>query len=108
MKTVFSSPPPTGLNKLTLALISGCMEDYWRNIAVTLIDSITLTRHRAPRTKPALCPFFITFLLYRPHRHPIAIVQEFTDSTASKTAPVSRDGPKIRRKTIFGGSLTTC
>src|SRR6266852_69277 len=47
--------------------------------------------------------FFITFFSYRPHRHRIAIVQEFTDSTASKTVPVSRDGPKIRRKTIFGG-----
>jgi hypothetical protein len=32
-------------------------------------------------------------------------VREFTDSAASRTATVSRDGPIIRRKTIFGGSL---
>jgi len=53
---------------------------------------------------PTLTPLlFITFFLYRPHRHKIGIVSEFTDSTASRTVPVSRDGPKIRRKTIFGG-----
>jgi hypothetical protein len=62
---------------------------------------------RRTRSPDSASNFFITFFLYRPHRHPIAIVQEFTDSTASKTASVSRDGPKIRRKTIFGGSLTT-
>src|SRR5258708_13574662 len=50
---------------------------------------------------------FITFFLYRPHRHQIAILQQFPDSAASKIAPVSRDGPNIRRKTIFGGSLTS-
>jgi hypothetical protein len=51
--------------------------------------------------------FFITFFLYRHYRHPIAILREFFESAASKTAPVSRDGPIIRCKTIFGGSLTT-
>jgi hypothetical protein len=46
--------------------------------------------------------FIITFFLYRHHRHVIAIVSEFPDSAISKTVPASRDGPNIRRKTIFG------
>jgi hypothetical protein len=60
---------------------------------------------RCPEAAPR--PFFITFLLCGHHRHRIAILQSFPDSAASRTASVSRYGPIIRRKTIFGGSLTT-
>src|SRR5260370_37662989 len=67
-------------------------------------------RHRQPHTKSELCPpaFFITFFSYGPHRHPTATFAIIPESAASRTAPVSRDGPIIRRKTISGGSLTTC
>jgi hypothetical protein len=52
-------------------------------------------------SKPHALVFFIAFFLHRTQT-PVGIAQ-FPDSAASKTAP--RDGPKIRRKTIFGGSL---
>src|SRR6266849_8604493 len=61
-----------------------------------------------PDTNPNSAPaFFITFFLYGPHRHTIPIVGEFPESATSRTAPVSTDGPILRRKTIFGGSLTS-
>jgi hypothetical protein len=77
---------------------SGRPRDPWH-------DGWPLSRQiRNPNSAPT---FFITFFLYRHHRHSIAIVREFPDSAALRSAPVSRDGPIIRRKTIFGGSLTS-
>src|SRR6266853_2017524 len=78
-----------------------CSDDLVHQSIVTISNNNSQPENLGP---PAL---FITFFSYGPHRHRIAIVQQFPDSAASKTAPVSRDGPKIRRKTIFGGSLTS-
>jgi hypothetical protein len=65
-------------------------------------SSVTISNNKV---KQKMRSFHHIFLVPPITDTELQLVQEFTDSPAAlRTAPVSRDGPSSRRKTIFGGS----